>query len=91
MPPTKKKAPSASTSKGIKAKDKAAPYSKGAKSSLADSNKKSPATHSSKPNQARTKHHNTNLTSELDSLLGDLNSQLQRKRTKRDARLGVHS
>ncbi|KAF9185514.1 hypothetical protein BGZ51_002636 [Haplosporangium sp. Z 767] len=39
-----------------------------------------------KATQAKNKHRNSNLTSELDSLLGDLNSQLQRKTTKKDSR-----
>lgn len=90
MPPTKKKAPSASASKGLKAKDKACPYNKSVRSGPVAVNKKPHAAHSSKTIQARTNHHNVNLTSELDSLLGDLNNQLQRGKTKRDARLGVN-
>ncbi|KAF9438880.1 hypothetical protein BGZ76_003566 [Entomortierella beljakovae] len=30
------------------------------------------------------------MTLELDSLLGDLNNQLQRKKTKKDSRLGAN-
>ncbi|KAF9158795.1 hypothetical protein DFQ27_001583 [Actinomortierella ambigua] len=41
--------------------------------------------------QAKNKALVSNLTSELDSLLGDLNSQLQKKKTKRDARLEAMS
>ncbi|KAF9954141.1 hypothetical protein BGZ65_004216 [Modicella reniformis] len=89
MPPAKK-APSASASKGLKVKDKVSPYSKGGVKGSPAANKKNPHAHS-KPNQGRTKHHNVNLTTELDSLLGDLNSQLQRKKTKRDARPGANT
>ncbi|KAI7818064.1 hypothetical protein BC939DRAFT_480626 [Gamsiella multidivaricata] len=89
MPPSKKNAPSASISRNAKAKAKtASPYNKNAKGgsgpTATNNNKKA---HLNKPTQARNKHLNTNLTSELDSLLGDLNSTLQRKKTKRDARL----
>ncbi|KAG0231845.1 hypothetical protein BGW42_008594 [Actinomortierella wolfii] len=48
-------------------------------------NKKNASHH--KFSQAKNKALVSNLTSELDSLLGDLNSQLQKKKTKRDARL----
>ncbi|KAF9097989.1 hypothetical protein BGX29_007157 [Mortierella sp. GBA35] len=89
MPPSKKKAPSASSSRNANAtaKAKGTPYNRNAKgTSAAGTNKKAHTTMPSKPTQARNKHQNMNLTSELDSLLGDLNSQLQRKKTKRDVR-----
>ncbi|KAF9360760.1 hypothetical protein BGX26_007886 [Mortierella sp. AD094] len=88
MPPSKKNAPSASASRNATAKSKANPYNKNSRGGNASTNKK-PSAPLNKPNQARAKHLNTNLTSELDSLLGDLNSQLHRKKTKRDARLGA--
>ncbi|KAF8937729.1 hypothetical protein BGZ58_002273 [Dissophora ornata] len=85
MPSSKKSGPS----RNVKPATKSTPYSKntkGAKANPTPTNKKHSAP-PSKPHQARNKHLNVNLTSELDSLLGDLNSQLQRKKTKRDARL----
>ncbi|KAF9114350.1 hypothetical protein BGX27_011091 [Mortierella sp. AM989] len=88
MPPSKKSAPSASTSRNAAAKSKTSPYNKNSRGGHASVSKK-PSTHLSKPSQARAKHLNTNLTSELDSLLGDLNNQLQRKKTKKDARFGA--
>ncbi|KAG0206937.1 hypothetical protein BGX28_001740 [Mortierella sp. GBA30] len=92
MPPTKKKAPSASASRNSNAKSKAGPYNKNTKGSAAanksknnsNGNKNAWLPMPSKPTQARNKHKNFNLTTELDSLLGDLNSQLQRKKTKSD-------
>ncbi|KAI1316462.1 hypothetical protein EDD11_009952 [Mortierella claussenii] len=96
MPPSKKSAPSASASRNAAAKSKSSPYNKdssksaGRGSGAPNSAKKTHA-QPSKPNQARNKHLNTNLTSELDSLLGDLNSQLQRKKTKKDARSGLNA
>ncbi|KAF9208360.1 hypothetical protein BGZ49_009052 [Haplosporangium sp. Z 27] len=89
MPPSKKNAPSASASRNAAVKSKASPYNKNSRGGNA-SNAKKPTAHPSKPNQARAKHLNTNLTSELDSLLGDLNSQLQRKKTKRETKLGAN-
>lgn len=87
MPPYKKKAPSASSSRnaGTTAKAKSNPYNRNAKDTIAGA-KKTHSALASKPTQARNKHKNMNLTSELDSLLGDLNTQLQRKKTKRDVR-----
>ncbi|KAG0371421.1 hypothetical protein BGX24_001724 [Mortierella sp. AD032] len=87
MPPSKKKAPSASSSRNanITAKAKGNPYNRNAKDTSAVA-KKTHSTLASKPTQARNKHKNMNLTLELDSLLGDLNTQLQRKKTKRDVR-----
>jgi len=88
MPPSKKKAPSTSSSRNANAtaKAKGSPYSRNAKDASAGVAKKGHSTLGSKPTQARNKHKNVNLTTELDSLLGDLNSQLQRKKTKRDVR-----
>ncbi|KAG0312994.1 hypothetical protein BGZ97_010620 [Linnemannia gamsii] len=87
MPPYKKKAPSASSSRNANAtaKAKASPYNKNTKDTSTGA-KKTHSALASKPTQARNKHKNMNLTSELDSLLGDLNTQLQRKKTKRDVR-----
>ncbi|KAG0290669.1 hypothetical protein BGZ96_005882 [Linnemannia gamsii] len=87
MPPYKKKAPSTSSSRNANAttKSKGNPYNRNAKDASTGSKKVFSAL-TSKPTQARNKHKNTNLTSELDSLLGDLNTQLQRKKTKRDVR-----
>ncbi|KAG0275356.1 hypothetical protein BGZ95_008877 [Linnemannia exigua] len=87
MPPSKKKVPSASSSRNanMTAKAKGNPYNRNAKDASAGA-KKTLNTLASKPTQARNKHKNMNLTSELDSLLGDLNTQLQRKKTKRDVR-----
>ncbi|KAG0098668.1 hypothetical protein BGZ93_010805 [Podila epicladia] len=94
MPPSKSaKAVSAVRTGSVKVK--ASPYNKsaagGAKSSGASVGAKKSPYQPSKPAQARNKHKNVNLTSELDSLLGDLNNQLQRKKTKKDARLGVNN
>ncbi|KAF9543045.1 hypothetical protein EC957_001329 [Mortierella hygrophila] len=87
MPPYKKKAPSASSSRNANAtaKAKSSPYNRNTKDTTAGA-KKAHSAQASKPTQARNKHKNMNLTSELDSLLGDLNTQLQRKKTKRDVR-----
>lgn len=94
MPPSKS-AKASSALRAGSAKAKASPYNKsaagGAKSSGASVGAKKPPYQPTKPAQARNKHKNMNLTSELDSLLGDLNNQLQRKKTKKDARLGVSS
>jgi len=87
MPP--KKAPAASASRNAATKSKAAPYNKNAKKSNTPGNKKQ-LTNTRTPTKAtfnKYKNLNSNLTSELDSLLGDLNSQLQRKKTKRDVRM----
>ncbi|KAF9933165.1 hypothetical protein FBU30_006331 [Linnemannia zychae] len=86
MPPQKKKAHSASSSRNASAtaKAKSSPYNRNAKDTSTGAKKT--YTSLNKPTQARNKHRNMNLTSELDSLLGDLNSQLQRKKTKRDIR-----
>ncbi|KAF9335101.1 Oxidoreductase [Podila minutissima] len=77
------------------AKSKASPYNKsaagGAKPSGASVGAKKPPYQPTKPAQARNKHKNMNLTNELDSLLGDLNNQLQRKKTKKDARLSTNN
>ncbi|KAF9911741.1 hypothetical protein EC991_002469 [Linnemannia zychae] len=83
MPPFKKKAPSASSSRNASAvaRAKGNPYNKNTKSTSAGA-KKAHSALASKPTQARNKHKNMNLTSELDSLLGDLNTQLQRKKTR---------
>ncbi|CAO3575159.1 unnamed protein product [Mortierella alpina] len=84
MPP--KKAPAASASRNAANKSKAAPYNKNAKKSNTLGTKKQ-LTNTRTPTKAtfnKYKNLNSNLTSELDSLLGDLNSQLQRKKTKRD-------
>ncbi|KAF9023377.1 hypothetical protein BGZ52_012902 [Haplosporangium bisporale] len=90
MPPSKSTKKVLSTSRAGNVKDKASPYNKGAaggaKSLGASAGSKKTTYQPSKPIQARNKHKNVNLTSELDSLLGDLNSQLQRKKTKKDAR-----
>ncbi|KAG0312154.1 hypothetical protein BGZ99_009665 [Dissophora globulifera] len=87
MPPSKKSTPS----RNAKGAPRSSPFSKSGKVTKdgPGSNNKKSLTTLSKPNHARNKHMNTNLTSELDSLLGDLNSQLQRKKTKRDARTGA--
>ncbi|KAG0239113.1 hypothetical protein BGX31_003019 [Mortierella sp. GBA43] len=83
MPPTKKNTPSASASKGLKSKDRTTPYSKGVRGDPSGGNKKSHATHSNKPRKAWKSHQSLNLTTELDSLLDDLNSQLHGEKTKR--------
>ncbi|KAG0331226.1 hypothetical protein BG004_001768 [Podila humilis] len=92
MPPSKSAKKATSAPKGGNAKVKASPYSKSAASNTKSSagSAKKPTQLASKPTQARNKHKNMNLTSELDSLLGDLNSQLQRKKTKKDSRLGAN-
>ncbi|KAG0043179.1 hypothetical protein BGZ83_011751 [Gryganskiella cystojenkinii] len=87
MPPSKqtKKAPP----RNGNVKAKASPYNKNAKSSghsTSNNSKKTLGLSKPQVHTGRTKHLNTNLTSELDSLLGDLNSQLTKKKTKRDAR-----
>lgn len=91
MPPSKqtKKAPP----RNGNAKTKASPYNKNAKNDKAATSTAAKKTqlNVSRPGQARNKHLNVNLTSELDSLLGDLNSQLHRKKTKRDVRSNIVS
>ncbi|ORZ12491.1 hypothetical protein BCR41DRAFT_100699 [Lobosporangium transversale] len=98
MPSTKKKSPSASASRNAIGKSKASPYNKNVRTTTTttattttttsgNNQKKLPISLNKPSNQARNKHHNTNLTSELDALLDDLNTQLQRKKTKRDTRL----
>ncbi|KAF9957889.1 hypothetical protein BGZ72_001235 [Mortierella alpina] len=81
MPP--KKAPAASASRNTATKSKAAPYNKNAKKNTPAAKKTATRT-PTKATFNKYKNLNSNLTSELDSLLGDLNSQLQRKKTKRD-------
>ncbi|KAG0039377.1 hypothetical protein BGZ82_008477 [Podila clonocystis] len=95
MPPSKSAKKALSAPRAGNAKAKASPYNKsaagGAKLSGASVGVKKTLYQPSKPAQARNKHKNVNLTSELDSLLGDLNNQLQRKKTKKDARLGANN
>ncbi|KAF9985241.1 hypothetical protein BGZ75_003224 [Mortierella antarctica] len=82
MPP--KKAPAASASRNAATKTKAAPYNKNSKKNTLATKKPANARTPTKATFNKYKNLNSNLTSELDSLLGDLNSQLQRKKTKRD-------
>lgn len=93
MTPSKSAKKALTAQKAGSARAKASPYNKsaagGAKLSGTGVSAKKTPYQPSKPAQARNKHKNVNLTSELDSLLGDLNNQLQRKKTKKDARLGV--
>ncbi|KAF9574347.1 hypothetical protein EC968_006681 [Mortierella alpina] len=82
MPP--KKAPAASASRNPATKSKAAPYNKNAKKNTPATKKSVNSRTPTKATFNKYKNLNSSLTSELDSLLGDLNSQLQRKKTKRD-------
>ncbi|KAF9978913.1 hypothetical protein BGZ73_008418 [Actinomortierella ambigua] len=82
MPKQKTGKPSA---KG-KGSSASGPYKNSKGSAIHSTPSKKNATHH-KFSQAKNKALVSNLTSELDSLLGDLNSQLQKKKTKRDARL----